>query len=109
MPAEEFVEAYVLGYHAERRHHDGHRAPRLDFAARRLAPSFHPAACMGPDGSFGFYDFTFRYAQDLGSDMQTDAPLAPTALQGESRAQVGEPKGLVESLIIDRIEEPASN
>jgi uncharacterized protein (TIGR03435 family) len=108
-PAEEFVEGYVsatmpgagimmvTGRHAS--------ISQLAASLQRFTrvPVWDRTALSG------FYDFTFRYAQDLGSDVQTDAPSHPTALQENLGLKLEKRKGLVESLIVDHIEEPAGN
>ena len=108
-PAEEFVEGYVsatmpgagimmvTGRHAS--------ISQLAASLQRFTrlPVWDRTALSGS------YDFTFRYAQDLGSHVQTDAPSLPTSLQESLGLKLEKRKGLVESLIVDHIEEPAGN
>jgi uncharacterized protein (TIGR03435 family) len=60
-------------------------------------------------GLQGEYDFTFRYAQDVGADTQTDAPSLTTALRESLGLILQKQRGPVETLVIDHVEPPSEN
>jgi len=60
-------------------------------------------------GLKGEYDFSFRYAQDLGADSQTDAPSIATALRESLGLILQKQRGPLETLVIDHLEEPSEN
>jgi uncharacterized protein (TIGR03435 family) len=60
-------------------------------------------------GLSGNYYFEFRYAEDLTTELQVDAPSLATALQERLGLKLEKQKGQVETLVIDSIEEPSEN
>lgn len=60
-------------------------------------------------GLTGKYDFEFRYAADLSPEAETDAPSLATALRESLGLTLKKQKGVVETLVVDHIEEPLEN
>jgi len=60
-------------------------------------------------GLSGIYDFEFRYAQNVGADIQEDAPSLATALRENLGLTLRKQKGPLESLVIDHIEPPSED
>lgn len=85
----------------------GQRATIADLAANLARSTSIPVWDL--TGLTGKYDFTFRYAQDLGAESRSDAPALATALQENLGLQLKKQKGTVESLVVDHIEAPSGN
>jgi uncharacterized protein (TIGR03435 family) len=60
-------------------------------------------------GLTGNYDFEFRYALDPGPEAEADAPSLATALRDNLGLTLKKQKGPLETLVIDRIQEPSEN
>ena len=60
-------------------------------------------------GLQGKYDFTFRFSQDVGADIQTEAPSLATAVQESLALTLRKQKGPLETLVVDSIEQPSEN
>jgi uncharacterized protein (TIGR03435 family) len=60
-------------------------------------------------GLSGNYYFAFRYAQEVGAELNTDAPSLGTALKENLGLKLEKQRGPVETLVIDHIDEPSAN
>jgi uncharacterized protein (TIGR03435 family) len=60
-------------------------------------------------GRSGNYYFAFRYLQEIGADLETDAPSLATALKESLGLRLEKQRGPVETLVIDQVEEPSAN
>ena len=60
-------------------------------------------------GTSGKYYFAFRYASDLDADSNIEAPALASALRDAMGLKLQKSKGVVETLVIDSIEEPSAN
>lgn len=60
-------------------------------------------------GLQGKYDFAFSFSQDLDADPQTGVPALPTAMRESLGLTLHKQAGPLETLVVDRIDQPSDN